>query len=214
MTAPPSLIRSEAIRTRYALQSFTLVGDRGMVTPEYRSNPKIGGITTISALTDNSRNFKIAMSCNWKIFDERNISENPGPEDPEQRYCLCKDPTVRKTKVPRARAIELTIAGSNKSPFTNKPLQPKNFGAPVWTSVGKIQKWVNSLIGKLSPPTGCCSRSHQLQRMLNEEKRDAEAALDGCYIIRTDVSAERMTTDQVVQTYKSLGDVERAFRNT
>ena len=41
----------------------------------------------------------------------------------------------------------------------------------------------------------------------------AEAALDGLYVIRTCVTAERMNSDKVVMTYKSLAKVERAFRS-
>ena len=40
----------------------------------------------------------------------------------------------------------------------------------------------------------------------------AEAALDGLYVIRTCVTSERMESEQVVLTYKSLPKVERAFR--
>ena len=39
----------------------------------------------------------------------------------------------------------------------------------------------------------------------------AEAALDGMYIIRTSVKAERMDAPTCVRTYKSLAQVERAF---
>ena len=41
----------------------------------------------------------------------------------------------------------------------------------------------------------------------------AEAALDGLYIIRTSVKAERMDAATCVRTYKSLAQVERAFRS-
>src|SRR5207245_748746 len=41
----------------------------------------------------------------------------------------------------------------------------------------------------------------------------AEAALDGIYIIRTSVSADKMTAADCVRNYKSLANVERAFRS-
>jgi hypothetical protein len=41
----------------------------------------------------------------------------------------------------------------------------------------------------------------------------AEAALDGLYIIRTSVKAARMDAPTCVRTYKSLSQVERAFRS-
>ena len=39
-----------------------------------------------------------------------------------------------------------------------------------------------------------------------------EAALDGFYVVRTNVPKERMSAAAVVETYKRLGRVERAFR--
>ena len=42
---------------------------------------------------------------------------------------------------------------------------------------------------------------------------DAEAALDGVYIIRTSVPAAQMDAPQCVRNYESLSNVERAFRS-
>lgn len=41
----------------------------------------------------------------------------------------------------------------------------------------------------------------------------AEAALDGIYVIRTSVPAERLNADDTVRAYKDLSTVERAFRS-
>jgi transposase len=57
------------------------------------------------------------------------------------------------------------------------------------------------------------SRNHRVKWSIDEEKVKREQDLDGCYIIRTDVAEEKMSTEEVVAGYKSLGDVERAFRN-
>ena len=46
-----------------------------------------------------------------------------------------------------------------------------------------------------------------------QEQIRAEAALDGLYVIRTDVPAEQMSAEQTVRNYKSLSAVERAFRS-
>ena len=47
----------------------------------------------------------------------------------------------------------------------------------------------------------------------NEANIAAEAALDGLYVIRTSVQAQRMDAQACVRTYKSLAQVERAFRS-
>ena len=45
------------------------------------------------------------------------------------------------------------------------------------------------------------------------DKVKAESMLDGIYIIRSSVSEERLTANETVRTYKSLSQVERAFRS-
>ncbi len=47
---------------------------------------------------------------------------------------------------------------------------------------------------------------------IDEEKVAAEAALDGIYIIRTNTDKQRMSATEAVRSYKSLSQVERAFR--
>src|SRR5580698_1160781 len=49
-----------------------------------------------------------------------------------------------------------------------------------------------------------------------ERKQDnieREAALDGIYVIRTSVPAVTLSSEKVVERYKGLSDVERAFRS-
>jgi len=47
----------------------------------------------------------------------------------------------------------------------------------------------------------------------NEASIQKEAALDGFYVLRTNVPAETLGTAAVVSAYKSLAQVERAFRS-
>ncbi len=48
---------------------------------------------------------------------------------------------------------------------------------------------------------------------INQEKVEAEAALDGIYVVRTSLPKERMTPAETVRSYKLLSQVERAFRS-
>lgn len=47
---------------------------------------------------------------------------------------------------------------------------------------------------------------------IDQESVNAEAALDGIYVVRSSVSAETMDSAQTVRSYKLLSNVERAFR--
>lgn len=47
---------------------------------------------------------------------------------------------------------------------------------------------------------------------VNQQKVNAEAALDGIYVVRTSVAKETMDANQAVRSYKQLSNVEQAFR--
>ncbi len=46
----------------------------------------------------------------------------------------------------------------------------------------------------------------------NQPHIDAEAALDGIYVIRTNLTSQRMASEDAVRSYKRLTAIERAFR--
>ena len=46
----------------------------------------------------------------------------------------------------------------------------------------------------------------------NQDSINAEAALDGIYVLRTSVDASHLDSGEVVSSYKALAQVERAFR--
>ena len=51
-----------------------------------------------------------------------------------------------------------------------------------------------------------------LSRTRKQDVIDAEAALDGLYVIRTSLDAKRMDAPTFVRSYEALSNVERAFR--
>jgi hypothetical protein len=48
---------------------------------------------------------------------------------------------------------------------------------------------------------------------IDQDKVDAEAALDGIYVIRTSLPSDQMDTEETVRSYKLLSHVERAIRS-
>ena len=74
--------------------------------------------------------------------------------------------------------------------------------------MGKFIQW--SIDPDQENPT---SQKHRLLWSVDSDKVAHEKKFDGCYIISTDVDKEQMNTVEVVNAYKSLTFVERAFRN-
>jgi transposase len=56
-------------------------------------------------------------------------------------------------------------------------------------------------------------KNGRLEWAVDNELVEKEKALDGCYIVRTDVHAGKMDKDEAVRSYKALTGVEKAFRN-
>ena len=75
----------------------------------------------------------------------------------------------------------------------------------------KLSAWAKS--HKLSSFVTLCLEERRLSVMVDEEKRAEAALLDGCYVIETDVSKEKMDAVTVDQRYRDLQQVERDFRN-
>jgi transposase len=57
------------------------------------------------------------------------------------------------------------------------------------------------------------SRKHRLVWSIDADQVAQEKRFDGCYIVSSNVDQDRMNTWEVVNSYKSLTFVERAFRN-
>ena len=206
----------EEIRTEFGLENFVFVEDRGMITQQrFEDIRAIGTISTISALTHDQLKELIGRDLiQPELFDEKNIVEIIDPDTPELRHCLCLNPITKiTTGETRQRLLNLTEADLKLIADYKKSTTVEKLGARVGRSLekykmGKFIVW--SIEGDPEKPL---SRNHKLIWSLDQEKINREKVLDGCYVIRTDIKESRMNTAAVVDAYKSLGNVERAFRN-
>jgi len=200
----PDKIRE--VRERYGIKKLIFVGDRGMVTQaNYEKVKDWEGLWTIGALTHK----QIVALLERKVltpelFDERQVVEVIDPENPKLRYCLCRNPESRaREAATRKRLLELTQAGLEKIASSRRKSEAAQIGARVGQllaryKMGKFIVW--------------SVQENKLAWSVNQNAVDAEAAWDGCYIIRTDVPKEELPAAQTVAGYKKLGLVEQAFR--
>ena len=122
-------------------------------------------------------------------------AEAGGRGDPAKRLAKCKDhmeAIAKKLDQLRARTRAGRLAGRDQ----------------IGLRVGKV---VNKYkVGKHFKLT---IGDDALDFEINQDNVDAEAALDGIYVVRTSLPATRMDPGQTVRGYKLLGTVERAFRS-
>ena len=144
-----------------------------------------------------------------KIHDE--VTD---PSEPSRRYCLCRNPiTAQRESETRQRLLDLTTTALQGIAAYQRKTTVEKLGARVGKvlakyKVGKFIQW------SIEPdPADPSSREHRLRWSIDTAKVAQEKSLDGCYIISTDVDQAQMNTLDVVNAYKSLTFVERAFRN-
>jgi transposase len=191
----------------YGLKEVTFVGDRGMVTQaNAKELKKVEGLNTITALTHRQIVKLLEREViQAELFDEKKIVEMIDPDDPQQRYCLCRNPqTADRETTTRQRLLDRTQEALNKIVGRKKKGKDEIVAAQVGKilaryKMGKFVEW-KVLNGRLT--------WHLLEARIAQEK-----LFDGCYIITSDVSQSQMTHEEVVAAYKNLSVVEQAFRN-
>jgi transposase len=205
------------IRELYGIKKCTFVGDRGMLTANNLDHFKDDGdLFTITALTHgNMKELLENKTIQLELFDEKNIAEANDLESPEIRYCLCKNPhSAEKETTTRKRLLELSESALAGIANYKRRCTVEVLGARVGRVLQKYKmgKFINWHV-EASEDGESKSGDHKLVWTLDAKKISGEQKLDGCYIIRTDLPPETMSTQEVVESYKALGNIERAFRN-
>ncbi len=206
----------QEIKTVYGIEKIIFVGDRGMVTQSNIEALKDDNdLQTISALTHGGMMKLLDEKViELDLFDEHNIHEVMDPSNPSRRYCLCRNPvTAQRETDTRQRLLELTEIGLRGIVDYKQKNTVEKLGARVGKVLAKY-KMGKFIHWSIDPDQeNARSRQHRLNWSIDTEKVADEQRFDGCYIISTDVEKARMNTLEVVQAYKSLAFVERAFRN-
>lgn len=193
----------------YGLSEFVLVGDRGMLSAkqidELRGQPGIHWITAVR--TDGLRELVKMGPVQLGLFDEMNLRAFTHPEFPGERLVACFNPLLaRKRAYKREDMLRDTREELDK--VARMVAAGKLVGkARIGVRVGKtVNKYLMAKHLVLTIEDAAFSYA------LNDESIRAEAALDGVYVIRTNVPAERLSDEDAVRSYKLLTGVERAFR--
>jgi hypothetical protein len=210
-TADPATLETQVdkVRDRFGLADIVLVGDRGMLTSaRIERLRELGGIGWVSCLRAPAiRALVEAGDLQLSLFDERNLAEITSPEFPGERLVVCRNPALAEE---RARKREALLAATEAALATVARLVERGrlrTAAAIGLRAGRVvdaKKMAKHV--ELDIADG---------RFAYRRRTDAiaqEAALDGLYVVRTSVSAERLGSSAVVETYKRLSAVERDFR--
>jgi hypothetical protein len=211
-TADPAAFTAavEAVREKFGITRAVMVGDRGMITSAriraLKEHPGMSWITCLRA----PQVRKLAEDdgpLQMTLFDTRDLAEISSPDYPGERLIACRNPYLAAERA-RKREDLLAATGAElakiKAAVDNGQLTDSD---KIGIRVGKVID--KRKVGKHF--TLAITPGH-LAWHRNQAAIDAEAALDGIYIIRTPVAAGQLAAPDVVTAYKNLSRVERDFK--
>jgi hypothetical protein len=202
----------DKLKTRFALDRVVLVGDRGMITQaRIREDVIPAGLDWITALrAPDIKTLAEGGHLQLDLFDERDMASITSPDFPGERLIVCRNRALAEERT-RKRADLLAATERDLKALADRVHRQR---APL-RGEGKIGIAVGGVINR-----------HRMAKHFQIKITDdsftfqrkpaqiaAEAARDGIYIIRTNLAAEAMDDARVVSSYKSLAQVERAFRS-
>jgi len=210
---PPTFTQIVArARKRFGINRIVFVGDRGMITSARINEDLRGveGLDWISALrTEGIRKLRQAGTIQMSLFDKQDLAEVTSEHFPGERLVICRNPALAEQRA-RKRQELLQATEANLEPIrlaTQRARNPLRGEKEIGLRVGKV-------IGKhkMAKHFDLTITENSFTYTRDEGHIREEAALDGLYVVRSSVAQKQMDSEQVVETYKSLAKVERAFR--
>ncbi|MBV8219423.1 MAG: IS1634 family transposase, partial [Solirubrobacterales bacterium] len=199
----------EKLKRRFGLSRIVVVSDRGMVTKaniELLQAADVGWITALKApqIQKLARQDELQLS----LFDQTNLAEISAEDYPGERLIVCRNPLIAAERArKRSELLEATERGLAE--IAQRVQRGTLTGADqIGLAVGpalKRYKVKKHFAVQITDTTFTYERK--------SEQINAEAALDGIYVLRTNVGDGELSTGEVVRSYKGLEQVERAFRS-
>jgi hypothetical protein len=201
------------LKQRFKLDRVVLVSDRGMITgARIREELEPAGLDWITALRAPAIQALAADGgpLQMSLFDERDMAEISSPDFPGERLVVCRNRELALERARKRREL-LDVTEKDLAPIKaavdrkRNPLRGKDkIGVAVGAVIGKH---------KMAKHFELAIEDASFTFRRKEDEIAAEARLDGLYVIRTSLPKEAIGAQDAVSAYKSLSQVERAFRS-
>lgn len=202
----------EKLRERFGLSRIVLVGDRGMLTQtqidKLKEHPELGWISALRS--PSIRKLIEKGDVSRSLFDETNLAEIYSPDFPDERLVACFNPLLADERARKREELlvatekDLDRLGQEVARRTRKPMGAGEIGVKAGRIVNRF---------KMAKHFTMTIKNGRFEWQRNQISIDEERRLDGIYVIRTSESEQRLSAADTVRTYKSLGQVEQAFRS-
>jgi len=212
-TGDPTTVADQIdkLREKFGLERMVMVGDRGMLTQPQIDKLKLhAGMGWITALTSTAiRQLLEQGALQLSLLDDKNLAEISAPEYPGERLLVCHNPILEEQRQRKRQALlqatekSLQKIAKEVARRKKKPLSAAAIGMKVGKVLGRY-KMAKHFECKIEEGSFVWSR--RAESITQEEK------VDGIYVLRTSEPGERLSAEDTVRSYKSLAEVERAFR--
>ena len=212
-TADPMTLSTqiEKLKQRFRLDRVVMVGDRGMITQARITDEiKSAGLDWITALRAPAiKGLLQSGALQLSLFDQRDIASITTPAFPNERLVVCRNPDLAAERSRKREellvATERDLARIQAAVLRRRA--PLRGAAEIALAVGAV---INRHKMAKHFEIDVSAAAFSFARKTAEIA--AEAAIDGIYVVRTNLPAETCDDATTVRSYKSLALVERAFR--
>src|ERR1700751_4064492 len=206
-------VQIDKLKQRFRLQRVVRVGDRGLLTSaRIEQTLRPAGLDWITALRAPAIK-ELAVEGGPlppSLLDDRDRAEITSPDDPGERLVVCKNPLLaeerarKRTELLAATETELARIQAR----VQRARRPLHGAAAIGQAVGAV-------LGRrhMAQHFQITITDETFSFTQNSASIAAEAALDGIYVVRTNLPATQSDAAAAVRAYKSLSGVEHAFRS-
>jgi hypothetical protein len=212
-TADPAAFTEavDLVRGTFGIRELVMVGDRGMITSaRIRALKELGGLSWITCLRAPAIR-KLAEDdgpLQLSLFDQQDLAEITSPDYPGERLIACRNPLLAAERARKREdlltATEVLLAKASDQASAGRLTGKDKIGVRAGKVINRYKVARHFIPG--------IGDGHLAWRR-DQAAIEAEAALDGIYIIRTPVPAAQLDAPGAVAAYKKLACVERDFRS-
>ena len=193
------------VKTRFGVTEITFVGDRGMIKGQQVEDLATQGCHYITAITKPQIEKLLRTGVlQMDLFDQE-VAEVLTDEG--IRYVLRRNPVraqeMRDTRHAKLATLQAQVAKQNQY-LTDHPRA--NAQVALQKLVARAEKlriadWVELIVAERA-----------ITLTIKEDAQTEAAKLDGCYVLKTDLTPQQAPKEIVHDRYKDLAAVEHAFR--
>src|SRR6266568_3553280 len=193
------------VKTRFGVTEITFVGDRGMIKGQQIEDLAQHGFHYITAITKPQIEKLLRTGVfQMDLFDQE-LAEVLADEG--LRYVLRRNPVraqeVRDTRHAKLATLQAQVAKHNRY-LTDHPRA---------NTQGAVQKLVaRAKTLRIADWVELTLEERTITLIVKTNAQQEAAQLDGCYVLKTDLTPQQAKKELVHDRYKDLASVEHAFR--